>query len=459
MQNPTHVAGKVKQCVQSTGSEIQAGSENFNIVIINDLHVREEAGGEKHGANHNGNGHFEAMFERFISNLESESERRGNRWRLIIAGDMVDFLQVTKVPDQPMFDLRKSEREYGLGTSPEKTAWKMKVLMQDNRRFFQTLARFLSRGNKCTIISGNHDIEWTIPEAQRVFRTEMMKYLPINGAQHDRTLADGIEFCPWFYYEPGLVWVEHGHQYDGMNSFDHLFAPYLPNSRELMLPAGSLFVRYLLNKFGRRNCYDYDLKSSFDYARQYVSSFLSVKNLFKHVRNFPNMVENVRGFKGKDLDSLRERNELGLVAEAKRFGIDEGKLRALRQLWVPSLLYNKGRFENLKWMVTYNVGSIWRRMAFHIQKELRVRYVVFGHTHRAESLLLTPDGSAKYANSGAWTKGISHIPSEKRSRKDGRLMYIQIFREQDNRLALMKWRDDRSVAEPVRIRGRAPGWV
>jgi UDP-2,3-diacylglucosamine pyrophosphatase LpxH len=440
------------------GKERQNGSSQFNIAIISDLHMGEQRNPSTKRAPYPVEYRIGSRFEAFISHLESESHRRGRKWRLIVAGDMMDFLQVTRIPDEPLFDLRRSEREYGLGTSPEKTAWKMKTMMADHRYFFRALGGFVSRGHKCTIISGNHDIEWTVPDTQRTFRDEMKNYLPVQNGQWDRILADGIEFCPWFYYEPGLIWVEHGHQYDGMNSFDYLFAPYLPYSKELMLPVGSLLVRYLLNMMKKRNYYDYDFKTALDYVRRYFFNCFFTKNLTKHIRNFPHILSKVRKFQEEDLEWLREVNDLRMRTEAMRFGIEESKIRWLKKLWVPSVLYNNDKLENLKSFITYKVGNVWRRMASTIQNHMDVRYVVFGHTHKAESLLLTPDGSAKYANSGAWTKAVRLDPGNGKSPKHRHLMYIQVFKDEADKLALMHWKDEACRGEPVRLYRRASYW-
>ena len=459
MQIPSRITVPDDQCMQIPRRENENGSDKYNIVIISDLHMVEGPWPKLRKKDVAQGQRFQTKFERFISHLESESERCGRKWKLIIAGDMVDFLQVTRVPNEPVFDLRKSEREYGLGTSPDKTAWKMKLMMNDNRRFFQAFGRFLIAGNKCVIISGNHDIEWTVPDTQYAFRQEMLKYLPDQNRQQDKILDHTIEFCPWFYYEPGLIWVEHGHQYDGMNSFDYLFAPYLPFSKELMLPVGSLMVRYLLNQLKKKNYYEYDFKSALDYIRKYFFSFFCSSNLVKHICNFPHILNKVGKFKDEDLVWLKELNELRLRAEAIRFGIDEDKLRMLKRLWVPSALYNQDRLGNLKSFVTYNVGNIWRKMATMIQRQLEVQYVVFGHTHRAESLLLTPDGSAQYANSGAWSRATGHISGNGRRFRDRHLMYVQISRDEDDKLALMRWREDALQGVPMNRFSHASCWI
>ena len=228
-------------------------NEESNIVIISDLHLSQGRDPHTKKFNRNEDFFFDEQFDRFLSHLEYQTEHRSRSWRLIINGDMADFLQVTRRPRDSDFALREREKLYGLGTSPEKTVWKMKVMMDGHWMFFKALGRFLSTGNRCTIITGNHDIEWTVPGQQEAFREEMKKYLPADTRGGNEIVFGSIDFCPWFYYEPDLVWVEHGHQYDGMNSFDYLLAPYMPDGEELMLPGGSFFVRYLFNKVEQKD--------------------------------------------------------------------------------------------------------------------------------------------------------------------------------------------------------------
>jgi len=139
---------------------------DFNIAIISDLHLSEGRNPCSKRFNRNEDFFFDGQFDRFLGYLESESQRRGRKWHLIVAGDMVDFLQVTRLPKEHGFTLTKREEEYGLGTSPEKSAWKIKVIMDGHWVFFKALGRFLTKGNRCIIITGNHDIEWNLPEVQ-----------------------------------------------------------------------------------------------------------------------------------------------------------------------------------------------------------------------------------------------------------------------------------------------------
>jgi UDP-2,3-diacylglucosamine pyrophosphatase LpxH len=416
--------------------------DDFNIAIISDLHLSEGRNPRTKKFNRNEDFFFDGEFDRFLSHLETDSKRRGRHWRLIIAGDMLDFLQVTSVPDDHVFDLRKSEKTYGLGTGPEKTAWKMKTMMDGHWAFFMGLGRFISFGNRCTIISGNHDIEWSMPVVQEAFREEMEKrYLPHGTRDPQGVVSNGIEFCPWFYYEPELIWIEHGHQYDGMNSFDSLLAPNMPNSKELMLPGGSFFVRYLFNKVETIDPFADNIKPTSAYVRSQWVKLMMSRNVRKHLVYFLDILRKIRKFGSEELMDLQRENEEQMRTQADRFGIQLHKLEAIRSKWVPCFFYNKSRLENVKRFFTYHTGNIHRQMASWIREQLGVRYVVFGHTHRADLHILSPGGKAEYANSGTWTKIFSNNPTDRLLNEQQEFVFVQILKDEGNKLLLMRWTD------------------
>jgi len=431
---------------------MMAQSEKCDIVILSDLHLSEGRNPETKRFNLNEDFFFDEEFDRFLAYLDTESERRNRKWRLVSAGDMVDFLQITRKPGEAEFELRKSEEDYGLGTSPDKTIWKMKVMMDGHWIFFKALGRFISKGNRFAIISGNHDIEWTVPEIQKAFREEMKKtYLPEGTSDPDKVVSNGIEFYPWFYYEPGLIWVEHGQQYDGMNSFDYLLFPYLPSSNELMLPGGSFFVRYLFNKVEQKDPFADNIKPVSAYLKKYAVRLLFSKEIVKHFRNFLKIVSKVRKFSNKELEYLGQKNEEGIKAEAQRFGIDLKKLQAIKRLWVPSFLYNMGKLRNIKNFFTHQPGEIYQNRASIIQKKLGVRYIIIGHTHEVDLAVLNHDGKVEYSNSGTWTKIFSTNPGERLLHEDHESIFVQILKDQGDKLELMKWRDELGQGERVKL--------
>jgi len=426
-------------------------SDEFNLVIISDLHLSGGRDPVTKRFNLNEDFFFDEEFDRFLGYLESESQRRGKRWRLIIAGDMVDFLQIIRPAGSAQFELRRSEKVYGLGTHPDKTIWKMKVMMNGHWVFFEGLGRFICAGNKCAIMTGNHDIEWTVPQVQMAFREEMKEYLPDEVGRKEEVVSSQIEFCPWFYYEPNLIWVEHGNQYDGINSFDYFLFPYLPNSEELMLPSGSFFVRYFFNKVEQIDPFADNIKPMSSYLKKYFLKLLFSWSVLTHLGHFLKILGKIKKFGTEEITFLSQKNEGEIESEAKRFGIEIEKLKTIRRHWVPSFIYNMGKLGNIIKFFTYKTEDIYEKKASMIQKQLGVRYVVFGHTHEVDLHLLNPAGKEEYSNSGTWTKIFSSDPTERLLHEEHESIFVQILKDDANKLELLKWRDDIGLGERVKL--------
>lgn len=212
-------------------------------------------------------------------------------WKLVINGDIFDFLQVTSTPKdkdgvvtihavdetgQPLQlqkKLSENEKKFGLGTSSAEIVWKLDRIAAGHPLFFQALAWFLAHeGNEIVLMKGNHDIEiyWTAVQvrmAQLLEIAYMQWFTAVNPESflwRDDALPDAL---PWqkvqkalhfpslYLYEEGIFYAEHGCQYDPANAFKNFAAPLLPRRPDaapddpdvIELPEGSLFVRYFFN--------------------------------------------------------------------------------------------------------------------------------------------------------------------------------------------------------------------
>jgi UDP-2,3-diacylglucosamine pyrophosphatase LpxH len=424
-----------READMTTQEEIRDSSE-FDLIILSDLHLSEGRDPTTKKFSLNEDFFFDDSFGRFLTYLRKES---GRKWKLIFAGDMVDFLQVKALPKDRDFPTRETERIFGLGTSPDKTIWKLKRIMDGHWRFFEALGKFISAGNRCAIISGNHDIEWSVPKVRNAFLKQMGKYV---GSEEGNTPINSIEFCPWFYYEPGLVWVEHGHQYDELNSFDYFLYPYLPGSEELMLPAGSFFVRYLFNTIERLHPFADNIKPISAYLKNNWQQLLLSKDVKKHATAFWRILKKVRKFSSEELQQLSSENNNMIKQEAYRFGIVYNKLEAIRDLWLPSSLYNKSTKDNFLMFFCYESSDGLPKMASRICQELGVRYVVFGHTHNADLRATKPDWSAEYVNSGTWTKIFSNDMRDRLLHEEQESVFVRLLKSENNKMELLKWRED-----------------
>jgi UDP-2,3-diacylglucosamine pyrophosphatase LpxH len=131
--------------------------------------------------------------------------------------------------------------EYGLGTSWQETVWKLDRIAEGHPVFFRALGQFASSGNELMVMTGNHDIE--------LFWKQVQQRLGQLLADAAGTAAIQITFLPWIYYEPELIYLEHGQQYEGANACENILQPTLPDNEQLIqLPPGSMLVRYLINK-------------------------------------------------------------------------------------------------------------------------------------------------------------------------------------------------------------------
>jgi hypothetical protein len=119
------------------------------------------------------------------------------------------------------------------------------------------VAQVLNAGFEVLLLPGNHDIEVQWEPVQAEIRKALMDKIKERYGEAAMQAAQPLlRFDPWFYYEPGRVWIEHGCQYDPENSFRYLLRgnlAHLPDSVHEMeqdMPLGNFFQRYLYNAFG-----------------------------------------------------------------------------------------------------------------------------------------------------------------------------------------------------------------
>ena len=207
-----------------------------NILVVSDLHFGEEllpgATSERRHAVQLG----ARAFHEFLQ--YHEARRLGGRpWRLVIAGDLFDFMSVM-IPGtraQPAKTL--DERTYGLHRGAHTGVARLQQICENHRPLLRDLVSFAAAGHSIDIIVGNHDVELMEPEVA----AEFDRQLRMVG----REGAERIRIVPWFVYEPGQVWIEHGHVYDEACSFEYNLSPCDPQDGQLMFNADYAATRYL----------------------------------------------------------------------------------------------------------------------------------------------------------------------------------------------------------------------
>jgi metallophosphoesterase superfamily enzyme len=194
---------------QPSGRSERTALPTHHLIAISDLHLGADL---RRGKNQMGPPALDAPLARLLRRYRRR-HHDGRPWRLVVAGDMVDFVGMTLLPEanEPTeFAVSPQERLTGLDATPDKSAWKMRRVLVRHAGFTQALARFLEAGNELVILRGNHDPDWKHEAVRAVFVDEVARQSRRNAAQ----LRQQIRFGDWFYFEPGRCFIEHGHLHD-----------------------------------------------------------------------------------------------------------------------------------------------------------------------------------------------------------------------------------------------------
>jgi UDP-2,3-diacylglucosamine pyrophosphatase LpxH len=437
-----------------------SGPDSYKVVIISDLHLSE-------GWDENGylskleDFFFDQSFERFLKYLLKKGEEGGFHYKVILNGDLVDFLQFMTASGESVIrgeTLTKREKKLGPGTSTRKTLWKLERLINGHKVFFTALSDFLAKGNELFILCGNHDIEWLIPEVQEDFKKQIS-----DLQKSPKPLGDKITFLTWFYHDPLLsVFVEHGSQFDDLNSFDYLLCPFRKEGT-MDLPAGSFFVRYLFNRVEEIYPFADNMKPQVKFMKWGLLRLKTYQGwpprIFKFIQFFLGVLKKAGPLEQSWAQELDKRQKGEIKKLAVTSGIAETKLLDLKERWVPSALHHKS------WpgLINSFIGNFYldkhyyRRRAKKVQEIVGARYIIFGHTHESDmcTLSILPDGKkSEYINSGSWTKMFVENYEEALLKSENEFVYVSIGydeKKHDTKMDLMRWNDSLGEGERVRL--------
>lgn len=392
-----------------------------------------------------------------VALIEDFAGRGGGPGTLILNGDIVDFDLVTAVPADPPWPLSPGEGRRGLAATPEKSAWKLSLILEHHPVFVAALARFLAGGHRVVWVLGNHDRELHFSEVRQVLRDALDAAAAAHGAEIP---ADALTFEPWFFYVPGRIYAEHGQQYDYYNSFRHVLDPVMlrRGQREIALPMGNISNRLLMGRMGYFNPHagDYIL-NMFSYFLHWLrlyafrrhslvftwffGSLLAMKSLLgtkRRARRKPTGV-------AADMEALRRRMgmspaELAGLRRLQRAPITDRVFRIVREFWIDRVvlagLMTGGTIALalvpiplwIKLMVpltcfplvyflyesvaqgetVFSAADKLTWFAREIGDVLRVPVVTFGHTHEPQVVAVGPGIS--YVNSGTWAPVTAPYP-------------------------------------------------
>ncbi len=425
--------------------------------IISDLHVTQGWDSKEKKYSRLEDFFFDDSFERFLRHLENEDNRRGNI-KLIINGDFVCFQQVKNTPEDKSINgeiISLIEQKMGLGTTIEKTKWKLDRMFEGHEVLFTSLAKFLSKGNELFIIPGNHDIEFTYPELQSHFINKLDKLIP------GQNITSQVKFNLWFYLdEDASLYIEHGNQYEQLNSFDYLLYPYLehsdPKERSIFLPLGSFIVRYLLNELEEDFPFVDNVKPPqrliywfFINPRRWNKLPIYLKFLYRAFKKAHNIKKSWKKI-------IEPRHEKVLKDIAQKNNIEINKLNKLKKLWARSAItYRRDFFKEL-----FKLKNLMRDYLMEtvpdVHKIIGAKFIVFGHNHSVDYQVLTDkDGQEYYySNSGTWTNILKLSFMERLSQSDNEFVVLGLSKkseEEDYNLELYRWNDCLNTLDRVRL--------
>jgi UDP-2,3-diacylglucosamine pyrophosphatase LpxH len=465
-----------------------------DILIVSDLHLR---GGYDNPTR--GLYHFDEEFADFLRHyrLNRPADRR---WTLVIGGDFIEFLYITDLPDAEAPLLRgatfgESERRYGAGTEAAKSRWKLDTILRSSHpQLLLALARFVAEGNRIVVLRGNHDLEMYWPEVQEHFRRLIAEHHPADVGYLAMKAAVGerVEFPQWFWYVPGLLYAEHGCQYDPFCCFAYFLNPVMPNApNRLEMTISELSIRYFANQMKLLNAMAAEnIKSVSEYIGWVVSGNLRI--LPRIVRLYSGMVRRILAKSGRPEpqaeEGVRAEHARRVAEFDRRFGLEPGTAAAVDLLHAAPVMRNAvatARFLALDLLaaggllallalavlllapartgllallgavavillIVY-VGALrfrrvteaaeLHRTAEHIARLFQVPNVVFGHSHAAGAWPIP--GGGTYFNVGTW------VPVAEQA-------YFVYLVVTGGRPCLWRWNKRRREPEPMASAPRSP---
>ena len=373
---------------------------------------------------------------------------RGDRpWRLVIAGDLVDFvgMSVSGTPDELVTESNDEERRHGLGSSVDHTLAKLRRVAAHHSAVFAAIARFVAAGNSLVVVRGNHDLDLHWEPVQTAFRAVL--------AQHATFAAGSVEFADWFYYEEDLVYIEHGHQYDDYCSCDYLLHPVLPSDpRRSHSSLADVLLRYVVRPTRGMLETGHDSASALDYlrfgtrlgfrgllglGRRFLAAVWALLSLWPE--QFGAAARWVRSEHERKMALLAEARQISLLrlkalASLQRPPVTRSLVRILAGVMVDRVAFALAALIGLAWLLVVRwtpalglelalavgllapLAWLWRRArraidasaslrerAAQVAKLFPAAFVVMGHTHLPE-ISKRREGVATYVNVGGWAE-------------------------------------------------------
>ncbi len=265
-----------------------------NILVVSDLHLGEDLNPASQAED---TARVDLASNQFVNFVRHYTYTRQDSlpWRLVLNGDSVDFLSVFAPVSAPLSgdhdfigmdtafvttsevgaeqaknstlekasSLRPAAKATQKATSfhregkrggdpsrnPSSAVTSLRAVLQRHPDVVCALSQFVRAGNYLELICGNHDAEFFFTEVQEVFVHTLCfhKDAATSNEQQQKDMASRIQFHDWFYYEPGVAWIEHGHQYDNCCSFAFNLCPVDSQAGTMMVNVDAAGMKHVAN--------------------------------------------------------------------------------------------------------------------------------------------------------------------------------------------------------------------
>jgi len=411
--------------------------DQHNHLVVSDLHLAGEPGLQV------GLRSVDRAFIQFLD-WHAAHWREERPWRLIIAGDGIDFLHRSlhgaegAEPHQEHTEARAIET--------------LEAIVAENRPVFEALARFVAAGHELVFLQGNHDAElhWAgVQDRLRALLLELFAGL-FDGTVDMAILEElqaRVSIHRWFYYRRDLLYVEHGNQYDELCAFENVLCPVDEDAR-IAAPVSHVTLRRFRDLLHRLDAHNVDRWGLGDFLRWVVR--LEPRAILRSAVTYlssPTWLLHLDGRRRRAVPAARQVHHSRLRDLLEHFPLEEEVLHLLERLkrtsrgnlWLGlrMLFYDQvalgGLLAAAVALLCLTPGPAAARVAvglgaalgaMHLSRRglrsrqvdpqpklvvsaqavaglLRVPFVVFGHSHTPEVRAL-PE-AATYVNTGSWT--------------------------------------------------------
>jgi UDP-2,3-diacylglucosamine pyrophosphatase LpxH len=326
------------------------------LLVFSDVHLGSDL--NDHGPSPRRSHRIDHDLEQLLRHYAEVGPTHADRWRVVIAGDFIDFIGITIDADSVTTALNDEERAHGLGSAEDHARHKLERVARRHEGVFDALATMVARGHTLTLVHGNHDVDFHWDAVKDDFRTLLLRRARAVAASlwasaeplsspplstepdEDAPFLGRITFEPWFFYWNDVAYIEHGHQYDPYCATDHWMLPVSPaDPQRLMAGFGGIMLRHVVRHTAGMKEHGHESTGVLSYfafgARLGLSGLLKLGGSFARACRALFRLHTVHF--SAAAEALRQEHERRVTAlgEVKRIGVQ--RLRSLIALQVPPI--------------------------------------------------------------------------------------------------------------------------